>query len=109
MTAILPGVAFGQLWSILSSVEIALLVISVMVVFTAFLGMMIGFGTVYFLMIFATPLIEQATGLFIELTYPDVREFGLLLFILSGGFLAGLLPAFRAYKTSLADGLIIRT
>ncbi|MEL6746157.1 MAG: ABC transporter permease, partial [Pseudomonadota bacterium] len=41
VTAILPGVAFGQLWSILGNVETALLVISSLVVFTALLGMMI--------------------------------------------------------------------
>lgn len=41
LSAVLPGVAFGQLWRILKNVEIALLMISAMVVFTAILGMVI--------------------------------------------------------------------
>ena len=41
VSAVLPGVAFGQLWKILGNVEIALLTISAMVVFTALLGMVI--------------------------------------------------------------------
>ena len=41
ISAVLPGVAFGQLWRILGNLETALLVISAMVVFTAILGMVI--------------------------------------------------------------------
>lgn len=41
VTAILPGVAFSQLWSLVSSAEMALIVISIMVVMTAFFGMII--------------------------------------------------------------------
>ncbi|MEM9734144.1 MAG: FtsX-like permease family protein [Pseudomonadota bacterium] len=41
LTAIIPGVAFGRLWSLLSNVEKALFGISAMVVVTAFLGMVI--------------------------------------------------------------------
>jgi putative ABC transport system permease protein len=41
ITAILPGVIFGQLWSMIGNVEKALLIISIMVVFTAILGMTI--------------------------------------------------------------------
>ncbi len=39
ISAILPGVAFAQLWKILGNVELALLAISAMVVVTALLGM----------------------------------------------------------------------
>ena len=46
ISAVLPGVAFGQLWRILGNLETALLVISAMVVFTAILGMVISvFGS----------------------------------------------------------------
>lgn len=41
LTAIIPGVAFGRLWSLLGDVETALFAISMMVVVTAFLGMVI--------------------------------------------------------------------
>ena len=41
ISAVLPGVAFGQLWRILGNVETAPLTISVMVVFTALLGMVV--------------------------------------------------------------------
>ena len=41
ITAILPGVVFGQLWSMIGSVEKTLFIVSSMVVFTAILGMVI--------------------------------------------------------------------
>lgn len=41
VTAILPGVAFSQLWALIGSAEKALITISIIVVITAFFGMVI--------------------------------------------------------------------
>ena len=41
VTAILPGVAFSQLWTLVGNAEMALIIISIMVVITAFFGMII--------------------------------------------------------------------
>ena len=37
------------------------------------------------------------------------RDLAALAAILAGGVLAGLLPAWRAYRLSLADGMTVRT
>lgn len=152
VTAILPGVAFAQLWSLIGSAETALVIISMMVVFTAFFGMVIsilgslnerrremailraigarpfqvfalfvveaavlailgvalGTGVLYLGVIFTWPMIEQATGLFLVLSWPGLQEIIYLAIILVGGLLAGIIPAVRAYKMSLSDGLTIR-
>ena len=41
ITAILPGVVFGELWSLIINIEKALFIVTSMVVFTALLGMIV--------------------------------------------------------------------
>jgi putative ABC transport system permease protein len=152
ITAILPGVIFGQLWSMIGNVEKALLIVSTMVVFTAilgmiisilaslnerrremailraigakpiqvfilfsveattiaFLGVLIGFFGLYGILFLIQPYIENLTGLYLEITAPEWNEIILMISIVGTAFLAGIVPAFRAYKTSLSDGLMIR-
>ena len=152
ISAILPGVVFGQLWSMVGNVETALFIVTSMVVFTAILGMvisilsslnerrremailravgakpihvfalltveattiatlgaLIGFFCLYGCLFLLKPLIENLTGLYIEIVVPDWNEIALLFTIVIAGFLASILPAIRAYKKSLSDGLMIR-
>jgi len=152
LTAILPGVAFTELWSVVGAAERALLVVSAMVVATALLGMVtailstlnerrremailrsvgarpahvmgllvaeagalallgvaLGALALHGLLFAARPLVEAATGLYIELGVPGWRELATLGGIAAAGVLAGLNPALRAYRLSLADGLAIR-
>ena len=153
ISAILPGVIFGQLWSMIGNVETALFIVTSMVVFTAILGMVIsilsslnerrremailrsvgakpihifalltveattiavigallGLLWLYGSLIFIKPLIENLTGLYIEIVVPDWNEIALLFAIVIGGFLASILPAIRAYQKSLSEGLMIRS
>jgi len=152
VTAILPGVAFAQLWSLVGTAETALMVISLMVVFTAFFGMVIsilgslnerrremailraigarpfqvfilfvveatvlavvgialGTGILYVIVLVTWPILEQATGLYLGLSWPGTQEIIYLLIILASGIIAGIIPAIRAYSLSLSDGLSIR-
>ena len=152
VTAILPGVAFAELWSVVSNAELALIVISAMVVITAIIGMMItilstlnerrremailrsvgarpahifllfcaealfiaavgaaiGVALVYGIMLAAAPLIRSVVGLNIPITAISTQEAVYLGCIVAGGLAAGLIPAYRALKMSLADGLVIR-
>ena len=57
----------------------------------------------------ARPLILSHYGLFIAITPPGVYEWQLLGAILGASILMGSVPAWRAYRQSLADGLSIRT
>ncbi len=54
------------------------------------------------------PWLESEFNLFVNLGLPGSRELGLLLLVWISGTLIGLIPAQRAYRNSLADGLSIR-
>ena len=51
------------------------------------------------------PFAERGMGVTLRLTPPNVGEWSLLGLILAGGLLASVLPGWRAYRLSLADGL----
>lgn len=58
---------------------------------------------------FATaPLLEARFGLTLAATLPGNRELLLLAGVVLAGFVASLIPAWRAYRASLADGLTPR-
>jgi putative ABC transport system permease protein len=56
----------------------------------------------------AAPAIERSTGIAIALGWPSVAEFKLLGLVLGAGAGVGLIPAFLAYRRSLADGMMVR-
>jgi putative ABC transport system permease protein len=56
----------------------------------------------------AQPWIDKAYGLYIPITAPTSYELSLLGCIIAAGILAGLLPALRAYRLSLSDGMMVR-
>ena len=51
------------------------------------------------------PVLASGYGLNLTLTQPTTAEWRLLGGIVAAGFFAGLIPAWRAYRMSLADGL----
>jgi putative ABC transport system permease protein len=153
LSAIMPGVALHEMWSLVGTAETALLAVSGMVVVTAILGMVtmilatlnerrreiailrsvgagprtvigllmaessiltllgvvLGTFSLYAILFAARPAIDAAYGLNLTITAPSNSELLALGAILFGGFLAGLLPAWRAYRLSLADGMMVRT
>ena len=52
-----------------------------------------------------SPLLASGYGLNLALSWPTATEWQLLGAINAAGFVAGLIPAWRAYRISLADGL----
>jgi len=54
------------------------------------------------------PLLEQWYGLQLSLSLPQFAELKLLLLVLLAGTLTGLIPGYRAYRYSLADGMTVR-
>ncbi len=153
LTAILPGVALTRLWSLVGIAERALSAVSLMVVFTALIGLvstllaslqerrremailrangarplhiagllitesglltlagaMLGFAFVYIGLLGLTPWINDRYGLSLEIDLPTAYEWAILAGIAGAGFLAGIIPAWKAYRTSLADGMTIRS
>ena len=72
-------------------------------------GVAIGALATYVLLLAARPAVEAAYGLYLDVAAPTPRELWGIAAIVVGGALAGLLPAWRAYRLSLADGMMVRT
>lgn len=73
------------------------------------IGIIIGLIMLYSSIWVGQPLIEKNYGLFIPITAPNVRELGMISVLLAASFLVGLVPAYFAYKNSLADGMSVRS
>lgn len=152
LMAILPGVALGELWSLIRVGEHALLVVSAFVVLVGLvglltalltslnerrremailrsvgarpvhvfalilgealtltlLGILIGLVLLQVLVWIAQPLILSNLGLFVAAGSLSSHELLLLSLVLCAGGLVGLIPGYRAYRLSLADGLSVR-
>ncbi len=76
--------------------------------FLTLLGIALGLAFLYALLLPAQTLIETRLGIFIVVGPPSGHELTLLAAVLLAGMLAGIVPAYRAYRLSLADGLSIR-
>jgi putative ABC transport system permease protein len=76
--------------------------------FLTLLGVALGVAALYLGLLTAGPWLEQRLGLFIALRWPSATEIGLIMLIVASGVLIGLIPAYRIYRLSLADGMTIR-
>ena len=72
-------------------------------------GITIGTAALYASLALARPFIDRQFGIDIGMQPPSATDGLLLLAILAGGIDAGVLPAYRAYRMSLADGRMVRT
>ncbi|TWI52440.1 putative ABC transport system permease protein [Pseudomonas duriflava] len=152
LMAILPGVALQELWSLMSTAEQALFIVSLFVVLTGLIGMLTalltslnerrremailrsvgarpghifgllmaeafalalmgvvaGLGLLYAGIAVAQAPVQAHYGLYLPLTWPSAYEWRLLGGILGAALLIGCLPAWRAYRQSLTDGLSVR-
>ena len=153
LSAILPGVALQQLWSLLGGVERALLATAACVVLAGLLGMLTavlatlnerrremailrsvgarpahvlwllvlesaflttmgvlaGIMLLYVALAIGAPLVEARFGVFLSLAPPGAGEWRLVALVLGAGLAVGLLPAWLAYRRSVADGMTVRT
>lgn len=153
LSAVLPGVALHEMWSLVSTAESALRIVSGMVVVTALLGMVtmivstlnerrreiailrsvgatplvvfglliaeagvltilgtaIGTAGIYGALLALRPVIDAWYGLYIDIAAPGLTELTALALIVCAGLAAGVFPAWRAYRQSLADGMMVRT
>lgn len=71
-------------------------------------GVVLGTIGLYVGLYLARPLIDHTYGLSLPIDPPRADEWLKLGGIVVAGFLAGLLPALRAYRLSLADGMMVR-
>ncbi|MEO0618878.1 MAG: FtsX-like permease family protein [Pseudomonadota bacterium] len=71
-------------------------------------GVMCGAAGLYAMLYILRDTIDAAYGVYIQLAAPTAWEWQTLAAIVCGGVVAGLVPAFRAYRQSLADGMMVR-
>jgi putative ABC transport system permease protein len=89
-----PGTIFGLLLS-----EALLLT-----VVGAFSGLLLLYGLQWSL----AGVIQSQTGLILSTTWPGVSEWWRITLVIIVGFMLSLIPAWRAYRQSLADGLTVK-
>lgn len=67
-----------------------------------------GVAALYVTQLIARPIIQTQLGLFLPIHSPSAHEYMLIGAAIGAGLLVGLIPAYRAYRFSLADGMTIR-
>jgi putative ABC transport system permease protein len=72
-------------------------------------GMALGVVLLYAALLVLQPYVDRTYGLRLPIELPKLAELGTLATIGIAGCVAGLLPALRAYRLSLADGMTVRT
>lgn len=72
-------------------------------------GVVAGCLALYSALWLLRPFIDRQFGLYLAIDPPTEWEWSVLGFIIVAGLAAGSLPAIRAYRLSLADGMIVRT
>jgi putative ABC transport system permease protein len=71
-------------------------------------GAIVGVLLVYTLSFLSQPIVEQHFGLFIPIQPLTMTAYLYVLAVIVAGLLIGFVPALRAYRNSLADGLAMR-
>ena len=74
----------------------------------AALGAVLGLGLLYAGLVVAQPLVDSAFGLWLSVDPPTAQEAAVLATVIVAAAVASLLPGLRAYRLSLADGMMVR-
>ena len=72
-------------------------------------GAVLGAVTAAAAVLLAGPWVQQRLGITLQTTAPEATQWALLGAVVAAGMLASLVPGWRAYRLSLADGLSPRT
>ena len=72
-------------------------------------GAALGIVMLYAALLLVRPLVDAEFGLYIEVGWPSTRELITLGAVIVAGLLAGMVPALRAYRFSVSDGMMVKT
>ena len=86
---------------------LSMLVLEAMVM--AAVGAVLGMMILYAGLIIAQPLLDSAFGLWLPIDAPTLRDFWVMIAVICAGAIVSLLPAIRAYRMSVADGMMVKT
>jgi len=75
----------------------------------ALAGAALGVVLLYAALAALRPVIDARFGLYLAIDPPGADELARLAAVVAAGLLAGIVPAWRAYRLSLADGMTVRT
>lgn len=73
-----------------------------------FLGITLGIAVLFALIAVVAPIVQQSYGINISISAITPHEWKLLMLVQVAGIIIGFIPAFRAYRQSLSDGMTIR-
>ncbi|MCP4402726.1 MAG: ABC transporter permease, partial [bacterium] len=76
--------------------------------FLTLVGVVTGLTVLYGLLLASRPVVESHFGLFIAIGGLSMYELSLIGIVSLAGFLIGGIPSYRAYRYSVADGMMIR-
>ena len=71
-------------------------------------GASLGVALLYLGLAVAQPWVDAAFGIWLPIEPPTAREVMVLAAVIGAAALASLLPTLRAYRLSLADGMMVR-
>ena len=74
----------------------------------AAIGAILGVAFLYAGLFVAQPLIDSAFGLWLPIEAPTLREVWVISAVIIASAIVSLLPALRAYRMSVADGMMVR-
>jgi putative ABC transport system permease protein len=113
ITALLSGLNERRReMAILRSVGAGPVTISFLLIFESTVltlnGIIFGIIFLYIALILSQPILETYFGLFVSVDFLSFQDMILLVGIIFAGMLMGLIPAIKAYRQSLADGMTVR-
>ena len=78
-------------------------------VLMAAVGAALGLSLLYAGLVIAQPVVDQAFGLWLPIKAPGLMEIRVLAGVVAAGAIVSLVPAIRAYRLSLADGMMVKS
>lgn len=72
------------------------------------IGAILGLALLYLGLFIGQPLIDNAFGLWLPIDPPTLRELWVLLGVVAASAIVSMVPALRAYRMSLADGMMVK-
>ena len=71
-------------------------------------GAVLGLGLLYVGLFIAQPIVDSAFGLWLPIEAPTLRELWILAGVVTASVIVSIVPALRAYRMSLADGMMVK-
>ena len=75
----------------------------------AAVGALLGLGLLYVGLIIAQPILDSAFGLWLPIGAPTLREVYVMVGVVAAGVIVSFVPALRAYKMSVSDGMMVKS